>query len=72
MRQEYGAGPIRLSDWRLIPASTCSLSTDTSEIGGEMSLGTECQMLIDRVAGNKEEHGKSSSRMGMGGGSRGT
>ena len=72
MRQKYRAGPIRLSDWRLIPASTCTLSTDTSEIGGEMSLGTKCQISIESAVENKEEHGKSSSRMGMGGGSRST
>ena len=38
--QNYGADPIRLSNYRPHTGTTWSLSIRTSEIGGEMSLGT--------------------------------
>ena len=43
-------------------SATWSLSTCRLEIDIEMSLGTQCQILVENEVGNKEVHERTTSR----------
>ena len=85
MRQNYGVGPIRFSDCRTTGlVQFDSLTVDSYQrlhalkyryigIGGDRNESSYRMSDANRKCGwNKEEHSNSSSRIGMGGGSRST